>query len=864
MNCCCFFISRNAQRLKSGIKKSLGSLRLSPRNRPKMHGRSPGDTVDGPSKPEVPIVSVSESKEEVSSSSSATTAPGSGNQKAKRIILNYHQDTVSLDSVSVSSTSEFSTAGTDDRSTCSPLGDGESSSSGPMDIIGGGERVCLNGGERSLGFSDLNGLEDASLEISESSFRTMDSGMDSGINVDRNTSFSSVRTGKGSSPNRMVGKGSSPNSTVGKGSSRSPNRTAGKGSLSRNTQSSRKEQVVNGPKGALVHTECDLDTQNEYCSKRRDEEFFQSLDNRSGTPKQEDPLSGSGTLSGYSTLKSGTESGSGTLKTEISKNLNSEEIEKLLLSYERLSFSNRETTSCAEPTSNGTCSTTITSDHSLSTNMAAQQPRDKGSGTEGRGYANIFIAKPEDMPGGGVEHPTTTMSRKRSKSNSPYMRKKPKPLPRKSLTNKQILTESMKSELLSSLPANFKPVPLPRPSLFNGKPNTPSKQKPMKAGLPQRQEVPLPHPTAHAMQGVATSNPHRVKPSKNSSLKMEGLSTNSTPRYRSPSGTPKIGGSGNTPQHVEGGRLSQVSSAPCTPRRAGTSNAGGDTPTLPHSTSTPSTPLLESSNPSSPLYGSSTSNLSSDVESSGAAGTASDPIPPPRRKRKSQRYSSQTSKDSLFPVGVLPVSPEESASDQDRLPRSSVSSTEQPDGATGKENQSLGSNSSKSHDLEDSESCRSRDLNEDDLLSSPLLPDESNDVFKDDTTFPSTLARSAVDRNSKFSVSSSNRTSRTSLTVFADTNSSGMSVTMRPYSVMVHEDLNMNGSYDKISESFSAGGHTLPKSAGLGLGLMTWTPRQQRLSVKNMMPASSKLVVGICIEVHSGVIAAYKSRLCCV
>lgn len=801
--------------MKSGIKKSLGSLRLSPRNRPKLNAHSTSnEATDGPSKPEVSLLTVSKSSPAPASSSGSQ-------QKAKRkdIMQNYHQDTVSLDSVSVSSTSEFSAAGTDDRSTSSPLGDGESSTSGPMDILGGGERLCLNGGERSLGFSDpisFNGLEESPLEISESSFRTVDSG----INVDR-TTFS---FGNGV----VVGKGSSPKYSVGKGLSHSPKHATGKGSTNSNTQIDRKDQVNGG----------ETSGQAESSEQDREEELSRLSGSRSGTLKEEaDPLGMSGTQSERATLKGdGIQSRSDTLKEEVSKDLN---VEELLRSCEKLSFAGRETASCAEPTSNGACST-VGSAHTSP--AVAQAPNDAktemGGGENGsgqRGYANVFVARPEDrpgyVPGGGVELRRSSLSRKRSKSNSPCMHRKPKPLPRKSLTNKQILTESMKNELLSSLPANFKPIPLPRPpSLTNGMSSSPSKQKPLKSRPP--------HSTIQAAQGISTISPHKSKVSNSSSpLRMEGLSNNSTPRYRSPSGTSQeVARSVDTPQHGESKK--PPLSAPCTPHRAGISavGGGGDTPTLQHSSSTPSTPLLESSNPSSPHHGSSTSNLSSDVDSGGGAtGTSSDPVPPPRRKRKSSRYKSQTSKDSLFPVNVLPVSPEEPSPEHEKQ------LGEQPDGGVAKEKQSLGSTSSKSHDPDGSESSRSRDLSEDDLLNSPLLLEESGDVFKEDAQFtpPSNSTMyTGIDRNSKFSIGSSNRTSRTSLTVFADsTGQSGVSSTMRPYSVMAQDGINMNDSYERISESYNnGGGHTLPRIAALN----TWTPRQQRQSMKALMPASSK------------------------
>ena len=836
----------------------------------------PAELVDGIKSPE--LLQGRRQQQQPEGRTSASEEP---DHKAKRkaIMLNYHQDTVSLDSVSVSSTSEFSAAGTDDRSTCSPVCDGESSSSGPVDILRG-DRVCLNSGERGLGFSDplsdplsYSCLGEVSLEVSESSFQTVDSG----INVDGGLS---VETGKGS-PRHIPD---------GKGSTLVTNRDAGKGSCDSQTTV---RQVV----------ECEKVT-SEVCGTDQ-EPTSSGMDNgdipsggREVLGAFEDSLStlpllleegtvvgGSLASSKTSTLNNSTSvpsSGCGTLEAKTlcvgedsssggGVGLSEQVAARLSNGDAKLAISDRVAITNAEPTADQTCGEarplTSSSDLSPPKDPATHPPfghdehvasngsrlnsdlAPPGESSRHHAYANLQIFGKSDWSssGGGMalsELVQRGSNRKRCKSNSPYMRKKPKPLPRKSVQEKVSSGgsgsgvgssgsgvgsvdnggDARNNIFVSSLPANFKPVPSPR--LSAGKPC--SSFSPNRLRLPVASQRDSSPNTILVGVGSSSNSPQR-----------NGVSSSTaTPVVRSPnSATPR-----------------QESSAPMTPSHV---PAVGASPTRQGGVSAPGTPRRKCSTPTSPLYTtSSTSTLSSDPDSSSTTtqpqeGATSNPVPPPRRKRRSKCNSQGSSKGSVSTVDVLPTSPEEPLTSQDRLP----GSFEQGEGACGGGDarpSSPGSVNKQQSDTHleqssltsDSASSKSRDwshdlTSEDDVLSSPLL-DETNDVFAPDAT-PTLLPPTsyAGERQSHYSVGSS----RTSLTVFPDSSRSSVvsGATLRPTSFISPGDsssnhFNFSMSYDP-GEVPTGGGHTMPRSV---MG-QTWTPRiQARQSVKTVVPASSE------------------------
>ena len=800
-------IYRHAQRFKSGFRK-ISSLRLTSRNRPKL-GRKSTEYIDGP---------IAEGGSFVEEKQVPDKA------KRKDIILNYRQDTVSLDSVSVSSTSEFSTAGTDDRSTCSPCGDGERGErggfSGPVDIVNGGEQVCLISGdkERTLGFSDplLSSSIESPLEVCATSYQTVDSG----ITVDSEVSPTDMTAGKGLST-VTDGKGSLLTSGV-----------VGKGSSSQQPQ-----ERVRGNE-AQVSQLSTLDTSTADVS---DQDAKLSQIDSSWSSTSEDSTCRLTVNSRSGTLKANTSGDSDTLKTGTT------------------------------PTSNGDFGDSGVQPEA-NCGEAAVADGNRGAEQAGRGYANLCIMANSTR----TDH--KAVSRKRSKSStSPHTRKKPKPLPRKSLV-KQLLCEDARNELfLSSLPSNFKPTPLPRSTPPTSTPGTPPTTTP-------RQTPPTTPPTTTPRRTPPTTPPTSTPATPPTTTPRRTPPTTpptSTRHTRTPAQRPTSPkqDSLDSPRMTGSCTPQQKSSSPCTSQSkspglsvpnqkpdsttpnpipgqspSGPSSKSSDSPDLgspsvfrrkdlpPLKTSQVQADLAGSkdpgtlsasdpSTPNSPLYGSSNSNVSSDVERPDGALTSADPVPPPRRRRRSKYKSRESSKDS---INVLPVSPEEVVGG-DELDGRVLGGSKQPSRDGPGDSGSSKSHDLESHDLDDSASSKSRDPHEEDILNSPLA-EERSDLFRQNGISPPSF----VGRDSQYSISSSIRTSRTSLTVFAD---SGSNTTMpgtisRPYSLISPGDcsrhFNFAGLCDQSSDPFS-GGHTMPRSVGGA----TWSPRQQVAGNRNSVKVAS-------------------------
>lgn len=886
---------------KTGFKK-ISSLRLTSHNRPKFKHASTSQSFDLADGPDVAQDSIKEVVEDTGRAS--LRVHEERKIKRKDIIFNYRQDTVSLDSVSVSSTSEFSAAGTDEISTM-PLGDGDCS--GPVDIVGG-ERRCMVGGDRGLGLSDplscSNGIGSVSFEISGTSYQTVDSGITVDSHLGKGSSAAAI--GKGS-PNRFVGKGSSPAHSL-----------TGNGSLASKT-------TVNGKQVSVSDAGI----------------IFNSKDTTNFPGDLEATLCDELNLEEGKAEDGGGNGESGTLKSSVN--------ESGLLKHSGLG----DVATNAAPTSNGACVDDLSplGDDGGGIFPGLGEGHVRGIDQAGHDYANIKLLASWSAGMRGAGHSIKGVSRKRSKSNSSNIRRKPKPLPRKSLT-KQVLigdNEERGELFLSSLPSNFKPVALPRrtppgsnPHTPPHTPPTPKKRRSVKSTASSKELPPNLKCEASDLgspQNVVSSpqyrkspssspprlSPARTTPKHTSPDPPRHVSACTTPKHTSPDSSQRVSPARIThtspvritqrltqrrtppspPQHKSPTRTSQRRRPPSPPKQSSPVRAtlkqkpptlsplkhDMSAPNTPvhkaiddlvlQTVSEPSTPQCQSSTPSSPFY-SSNSNFSSDIESSiggrstgGEGGVTSDPVPPPRRRRKSSKLNSrESSKDSLLSVDVMPVSPEELPVDQKCLPESrdqpvkqcnggSPSVTEPKDFLSPKkeicvsvshdfedgvntESRDPGGGRSASHDAKDSASSKSHDPSEEDLPGSPLL-DEFSDVFKENG--PPTATSLLVGRNSHCSVSSSVRTSRTSLTVFADTSSmSNLSgATLRPYSYIGHPDVdhhfNLSGSYERSGESFT-GGHTLPKSV---VGI-TWGGRGKvlpnRQSVKGvLMPASSECIL---------------------
>ena len=721
--------------MKSGLRK-IGSLRLSPRNRGKL--ALPDDFTDGAAAigpPETQVIGKGniEARPGLCPLAELTEVSIDTKSKRKDIILNYRQETVSLDSVSVSSTSEFSVTGTDDRNTSSPVND--EGNTLLVDILSSREqRVCLTENERTIGFPDplssSGWVNDTTLEASTNSRLTVDSEITLGTSCSSFTSRNpTLQTGKGSSLHAQS------NQVL----------PGYRNDFFASLQPALKlvkpmpEKVHSIWKNSIVQPESDSDgeSDNIVTSTRKNNHSKLCLD-----------ASGS--------LENGINSNK--LKpTESETNIKTDK-------NSVLPFTDFQTASSAQPTSNGT-----TDDMHYPTLPLLNHNHLERSSKEVRVDSSMNSVKNGKHPYANLKLLTSKSAsvfslaskpfiRKRSNSNSPITRKKPKPLPRMSIKKKN--SKEIKQELfLSSVPADFKPTPLPR---------------------------------------VRSSNSSQEQRATPNSLNLPGLfKCRDSLQQDSSSPSKSVG------------PLQQVSSLPSSPFDG---------------TSSQSTLLCGSSNTSSP----SVSNQSSDLEFSCGD---SNPVPPPRRKHKSRSRPMWTSADTLHKVAVLPVSPEEELfPNQDHLSKSCELSHDQHDSeliptvtVDNLSREDLSSN--KSHDLDGSESSRSHDLTDDDILNSPL--------HKETSKIGDTL-----DHNTRQSVGSSVCTSYTSLAVFTDSNSGiSSSLTLRPLSLFSPSDtifqFNLHGSCER-SYDFSSG-HTLPKT-------ITWSGQEQsnRKSDKLLAPASSK------------------------
>lgn len=740
--------------------------------------------------------------------------------KRKDIILNYHQDTVSLDSVSVSSTSEFSATGTDDRSTCSPLGDGESSSSGPVDIVNG-ERTCLIGGDRIMGFSDVlscpSYLGDASFEASCGTTGVARASLSSTLKAE-------VVTGKGSSGAQVL---PSTNRKKSVDYEKYLEVLPDSESTGRSEKTSRPSPALEKKaqlvwQNTLVQPESDSDVEDDFLSTKVSRPIVDI-----GVPSS----------------------------SILNERVPPETVADVQPAIEV------DVNGPPPPRPNGFHEATIDSVEGKEDTSFSQQTNLPDAKVEVT--ANLHSKK-----GGGVSRTFKPVARKRSNSsNSPFVKKKPKPLPRASIKKRTANSKEMKNDIfLSSLPANFKPTPLPRlftsSSRFNAKPSgqdPSSSSKSTDSAKSQQQEEqcrPLPvlsgttqtsssHSPLYVSSGTTTNSQESSSPSWHVPTNLQESSAHVS---SGPDNSQDVSSNSSDSQQSSTSQQQQVSSTPISPHEM-------------------------SFRPSSPLHGSSTQ--SSDTDSSGVyrpANGKDEPVPPPRRKRRSRYKSSMTSKDSF---SVLPISPEEplanSTRDQELGNQSHdklVSSCDQshdtscdqshkelisydksqdesscqvdgvpispkglPGSVDGTKGQSLnpGPETCKSHDHDGSESCKSPE-SEEDLLSSPLLEENVDELGLLDT-----------DSHLRHSVADSSRTSRTSLTVLPDSMTSGSS-TMRPYSVFSTGEaylFNFGRSGERSGYEVNTGSYTLPRNSSSWLHGQT-----SRQSVKTAVaPASSELEI---------------------
>ena len=430
------------------------SLRRSPQNRKKPVPRSlPSDLTDG--------VRDESGRDIQLAAGDSTTSPADSKFSSSSFCTGSQPNTESLESISISSASEFSATGTDDRSTSSPLGDGDSIHSGAIDILA--ERVHLSSGSPRIDLSDSP--IDMSLESCESGFLTADIG---GIAVQKpkplpgNKAVLASKVGKGSTLPRM-----SKSYTVG-GVSAEKQVSISLLPPVKPDRNYSKRKRANACASSIVEPESDSDTENEETEKcsfmqenpRIDVSRSSTLDD--GENPQTDGHSRSSTLKANEV---------GSLETLVNTSSIQPPPSAAVEEDSSRMLAEREVASKAETTPTGSSSVTSpNTDHPPSESVPTYREdgvSDLSQVSRTRSNSSSKRALPIASIDLVLRHSNTSpfkpVTRKRSMSNSPHVRKKPKPLPRLSVKKFDVEDKEKREALfISSLPADFKPTPTPR------------------------------------------------------------------------------------------------------------------------------------------------------------------------------------------------------------------------------------------------------------------------------------------------------------------------------------------------------------------------------------------------------------------
>lgn len=405
-----------AKKIKSGLRK-LGSLRRSP-NRVKPSGSSsPRPYISAP----MPL-------KDTDHIDSKLQYPHGGGVVIDNRIRRYNPDDGSCDdSVSVSSQSEFSSAtGTDDRSTSSPLGD-RTSSSDPIDIVSG--RVCLTAGE-----------SDAALLIPDSGV-TWDSSLEATLCADNNFSTRTVDSGVNLSGDRRVPSVilEVPSEKVQvvpvNGTSVTALKDANRGRVGSNHSLIDFERVPSDPNAKL---QAKADRHNVWKDSIVEPVSDSDTDSEKSTPSTS--RKNAVTFKVGSITSSGSETVSSVHQSQLSDISDTRKASSTTTQSNEAQVQSTEGQELFHPLS-------ADEKRLLKTSLGkAESP-----------YANLFI--PSLAHGASIVDPLAT-ARTRSKSSSPRVPKKPKPLPRMALKNGEMSKEQL---FISSLPSDFRALRPTRP-----------------------------------------------------------------------------------------------------------------------------------------------------------------------------------------------------------------------------------------------------------------------------------------------------------------------------------------------------------------------------------------------------------------
>ena len=417
---------RHSQRIVN-IKKKIGSLR-----RP----RTKTATLPPPSHPP-PILDPSQF---------SSPPPTTLDEEFKRRGVNYDAETASLDSTSASSQSEFSsTTGTDERSLQSPLREVCSGTTTPIDIDGVGSHGQTDGNLSPTVLIPDSGFKgDSSLEatVCSNNYQLMDSGIN--FMEDRGSTSGAA----GATPTISVVSDRSPlpqakiedidSSNVNSLNSGSERRILTKAmsldssAVTSNSKSLQRSYTVDDPgsslnvrrskkfwENSIVIIESDSDS--EACASPSDNSSFNSANSPQSTTQ---PTSGN----------------------------KEDKDEELVATANAKILSPKRRPPPPIPTNIDSLPSPTTNDSQQDKeNLGLPSSRsDRTPGSEIPWYTNMQVLSEAPL--------LNDHRRKRSKSTSPLVPRKPKPLPR--------LLSKGRGELVTSLPSDFKPVPPPKPAKF--------------------------------------------------------------------------------------------------------------------------------------------------------------------------------------------------------------------------------------------------------------------------------------------------------------------------------------------------------------------------------------------------------------
>ncbi len=429
-------LSRHTQRLRSGLKKM--SLRRSPQHRKKVTPRSlPTDLdsgrleEDGDHTGQMPDISPVSSKISLSSLSTPGSQPNA----------------LSLETMSLSSASEFSATGTDERSMSSPLGDRESNNSETIDILADRTHLSSDSPKTILSDSPSN----LSLETSDGYFAT------SSVSID-------VRRPKPLKVSTLPRMGKRQSS-----SSRGSEQQDSNSLLLPPTKPVRdfsKRSQASISVHSVVQPESDSDIENDDATPidpavPQSPQVVVSRSSTLGSENMQDEShSRSGTLRG---------SEGGSQETLVSTGMTASPAAAVDGGMNR-TLTEREVASKAEttPVDSSSVASPNGCDEHPSVESAPKHQEDSDLLQVNRARSNSNSKRSLPIASGLLlRHSSTSpfkpVVRNRSMSNNPQVKKKPKPPPRlfiKKLNDND--SEKREALFVSSLPSDFKPVPFAR------------------------------------------------------------------------------------------------------------------------------------------------------------------------------------------------------------------------------------------------------------------------------------------------------------------------------------------------------------------------------------------------------------------